>query len=153
MIRNEITKFLSLASLIMPDIIRDDKIVESDITDDYAILYFTFGEKLSIGHVMDSCDSNMELLMLYHAFIEQTPQLQHCCFFPMPKDGESMFKINIVTDSRGFTNGITVTVFDTNAPDIWEQSLKDDIVAHFKNFKFTEVIKDNELLSLFMNIL
>ena len=89
MINNEISKFMSLAPLIVPDLIRNDKVNETDITDDYGILYFTFGEKLPMGIVMDSCDKEMELLMLYHASSEQNSQLQHCCLFPMPKKGMS----------------------------------------------------------------
>lgn len=151
MISNEISKFLALAPLIMPDLIRYDKTTESDITDDYAILYFTFGEKLPISLVMDSCDSDMELLMLYHASSELTPKLQHCCFFPIPKDCEVKFKINIVTDNRGFADGLTATIFDEN--DVWEQALENDIAAHSNGYNFTEVVKDNNLLALFIDIL
>lgn len=148
MIRNEISKFLALAPLIMPDLIRDSA-TESDITDDYAILYFAFNEKLPIGLVMDSCDTDMELLLLYHASHNDSAQTQHCCFFPMPKTGGSMFKINIITDNRGFTDGLSVTIYD--APDIWEEALESDINVHSNGYTFTEVINDNELLSLFMN--
>ena len=71
MINNEISKFMALTPLIVPDLISTDNVSETDITDDYAILYFSFGEKLPIGIVMDSCDKEMELLMLYHASSEQ----------------------------------------------------------------------------------
>lgn len=151
MLRNEISKFMALAPLIMPDLIHNDSATESDVTDDYAILYFSFGEKLPIGLVMDSCDKEMELLMLYHASSEQNQQLQHCCFFPLPKDGICMFKINIVTDNLGFADGLSVTIFD--ATEIWEQALESDIAAHSKGYTLTDAIKSNDLLSLFMKVM
>ena len=149
MIRNEISKFLSLAPLIMPTLIRDTK-AESEITDDYAVLYFSFGERLPIGLVMDSCDADMELLMLYHATSKSNSNLHHCCFFPVPQNLTSMFKINIETDEHGYANGLTVTIYD--APDVWEQALETDLVAHSHNYDFTEAIKVSEILSLFMKL-
>ena len=151
MINNEISKFMALAPLIVPDLISTDNVTETDITDDCAILYFSFGEKLPIGIVMDSCDKEMELLMLYHASSEQNSQLQHCCFFPMPKSGVCMFKINIVTDSHGLTDGLTATIYD--APEILEQALEADLTAHSKGFSLTDAIKAGELLSLFMDVM
>ena len=151
MINNEISKFMSLAPLIVPYLIRNDKANETDITDDYGILYFTFGEKLPMGIVMDSCDKEMELLMLYHASSEQNSQLQHCCLFPMPKKGACLFKINIVTDTHGLTDGLTVTIYD--APEILEQALEADLTAHSKGFALTDAIKAGELLSLFMEVM
>lgn len=153
MIRNEIQKFLALAPLIMPDLIKDDKIEESDIAEKTAILYFSLKEKLPIAIIMDSCDTDMELLMLYHATNNQVPKLQHCCFFPIPSKGDVMFKLNIVSDQRGYADGITITIYDANAHEFMQKSLEDDIAVHSPNFKFTEVIKDNELLSLFQNML
>ena len=44
---------MALAPLIVPDLIRNDNVSETDITEDCAILYFTFGEKLPMGIVMD----------------------------------------------------------------------------------------------------
>lgn len=151
MIQSEISKFMALAPLIMPELIRNDRTTETDITEEYAILYFSFGERLPIGMVMDSCGEDMELIMLYHAASEQNKELQHCCFFPLPKVGGSMFKINIVTDNLGFADGVTVTIYD--GTDIWEQALESDILAHSKGYVMTDAVKGNELLSLFMNLI
>lgn len=151
MIRNEISKFMALAPLIMPKLIKDCK-TEPEITEDYAILYFSFGERLPIGLVMDMCDTEMELLMLHHATSRDNPQIQHCCFFPMPKTGCCKFKINIETDEHGFADGLKVTIFDADATDVWEQSLESDISIHSHGFDFTQAIKESEVLSLFMKL-
>ena len=89
--------------------------------------------------------------MLYHASSEQNSQLQHCCLFPMPKKGACLFKINIVTDTHGLADGLTVTIYD--APEILEQALEADLTAHAKGYVLTDAIKAGELLSLFMEVM
>lgn len=149
MIRNEISKFMALAPLIMPSLIRNSS-AETEISDDSAILYFTLDEKLPIGLVMDSCDTDMELLMLFHATSKENPKLQHCCLFPVPKSNGPMFKINIETDDKGYADNLRVTIFDMS--DIWEEALETDIAAHSHGYNFTQAISQSEVLSLFLKL-
>jgi len=140
---------MALAPLIMPKLIKDCE-AEPEISEDYAILYFSFGERLPIGLVMDMCDAEMELLMLFHATSKDNPQIQHCCFFPTPQAGGHKFKINIETDDHGFADSLKVTIFESS--DFLEQSLESDIRAHNYGYDFTQAIKESEVLSLFMKL-
>ena len=60
MIKEEVTKFMALAPLMLPRLIGSNGPDETDITDDSAILLFSLEEKLPIGLVMDDLDDGTE---------------------------------------------------------------------------------------------
>ena len=103
---------------MLPRLIDSKKCAEPDITEDSAILYFSLEEKFPIGCVMDMLDDDMDLLLLYHGISKTAPNIHHCCFFASPKLGQSMYKVNMVSQPNGFIDGITVTIYDSI--DVWE---------------------------------
>lgn len=102
MITREVNKFMILAPLMLPKLIDCKKCQEPDLTEDSAILYFSLEEPFPIGCVMDMLEDDMDLLLLYHGTKKESPRIHHCCFFASPKTGQSMYKINVTTDSREF---------------------------------------------------
>lgn len=147
MISKEVNKFMALASLILPKLIDSKKCVEPDISEDSAILFFTLEEKFPIGCVMDMLDDDMEMLLLYHGTSKADPKIHHCCFFASPKLGQSMYKVNMVSQTDGFVEGISVTIYDSI--DIWEDELESDLLAHEAAFDFIEAMTAAKLLSVF----
>lgn len=147
MISKEVNKFMALAPLILPKLIDSKKCVEPDISEDSAILFFTLEEKFPIGCVMDMLDDDMEMLLLYHGTSKVDPKIHHCCFFASPKLGQSMYKVNMVTQANGFVEGISVTIYDSI--DIWEDELERDLLAHEAAFDFIEAMTATKLLSVF----
>lgn len=147
MISKEVNKFMALAPLILPKLIDSKKCVEPDISEDSAILFFTLEEKFPIGCVMDMLDDDMEMLLLYHGTSKDDPKNHHCCFFASPRLGQSMYKVNMVSQTNGLVEGISVTIYDSI--DIWEEELESDLLAHEAAFDFIEAMTAAKLLSVF----
>lgn len=147
MISKEVNKFMALAPLILPKLIDSKKCVEPDISEDSAILFFTLEEEFPIGCVMDMLDDDMEMLLLYHGTSKADPKIHHCCFFTSPRLGQSMYKVNMVSQTNGFVEGISVTIYDSI--DIWEDELESDLLAHEVAFDFIEAMTAAKLLSVF----
>lgn len=147
MITKEVNKFMALAPLMLPKLIDSKKCAEPDITEDSAILYFTLEESFPIGCVMDMLDDDMDLLLLYHGTSRTNPKIHHCCFFANPKLGQSMYKVNMVSLTNGFVDGITVTIYDSL--DVWEDELESDLMAHELSFDFIQAMTASKLLSVF----
>lgn len=147
MITKEVNKFMALAPLMLPKLIDCKKCAEPDITEDSAILYFTLEESFPIGCVMDMLDDDMDLLLLYHGTSKTSPKILHCCFFANPKLDQSMYKVNMVSLTNGFVDGITVTIYDSL--DVWEDELESDLMAHERSFDFIQAMTASKLLSVF----
>lgn len=147
MITKEVNKFMVLAPLMLPKLIDSKKCAEPDITEDSAILYFTLEESFPIGYVMDMLDDDMDLLLLYYGTSKSNPKIHHCCFFANPKLGQSMYKVNMVSLTNGFVDGITVTIYDSL--DVWEDELESDLMAHERSFDFIQAMTTSKLLSVF----
>lgn len=147
MITKEVSKFLALAPLILPKLIDKKKCVDPDITDESAILDFSLEEKLPIGLVMDMLDNDMDMLLLYHGTSKADPRIHHCCFFSSPRLGQSMYKINMVTQANEFVDGVTATIYDSI--DVWADELESDLASHEQAFDFIQAMISSELLSIF----
>ena len=89
-------------------------------------------------------------LLLYHGTKKESPRIHHCCFFASPKTGQSMYKINVTTDSREFVKDISVTIFDSI--DVWEDELETDLNTHSGKFDFIVSLSHQELLSIFCKL-
>ena len=146
MITREVNKFMILAPLMLPKLIDCKKCQDPDITEDSAILYFSLEEPFPIGCVMDMLEDDMDLVLLYHGTKKESPRIHHCCFFASPKTGQSMYKINVTTDSKEFVKDISVTIFDSI--DVWEDELETDLNTHTGKFDFIVSLSHQELRSL-----
>ena len=100
MIKEEVTKFMALAPLMLPRLIDGKRCVDPDISEDSAILYFSLEEPFPIGCVMDMLDENIDILMLYHGTSKSDPNLHHCCFFANPQFGKTMYSFNFTTNKN-----------------------------------------------------
>ena len=150
MIKEEVTKFMALAPLMLPKLIGNKGPDEKDITDDSAILYFTLEESLPIGLVMDMLEDDMEMSLLYHGTNKENRKLHHCCFFTSPKAGRNMFKFNMISDNREFVSNLTITIYDSL--DMMEGELESDLAVHAKSFDFIQAMEVSDVLSLFCTL-
>jgi hypothetical protein len=147
MIQNEVTKFMALAPLIMPKLFNVKDCQEVDISEDNAVIHFPFEEKQPLSLIMDELSDEPELLFLFHGTNKLNQKVRHCCYFSKPYKTTCMFKLNLVTDSIGETEGITVTVF--NEVDVMETSLEDDLHVHATSFDFLDAMRRSDVVSLF----
>lgn len=145
MIKDEVTRFMALAPLMLPKLIKNTTAEETDITDDSAILYFKLEEALPISLVMDMLEDDMELSLLYHGTSKDNTKLHHCCFFTA--NGKNMFKFNMVSDNREYVSDLTISIFDSL--DTMEGELESDLTSHAKSFDFIQAMEVSEVLGLF----
>lgn len=150
MIKDNVTKFMALAPLMLPRLIGNKRPDDTDITEDSAVLFFTFEEKMFLGTVMDMLEDDMELALLYHGTSKENPKLHHCCFFSNPQTGRDMYKFNIITDNHELASGMNVTVYDSL--DTMESELESDLQAHESRFDFIQAMTTSELLELYCSL-
>ena len=150
MINDEVTKFMALAPLMLPNLINRPSDDDTEIADEYAILYFPLEERLPIGVIMDTCDRDMELQLLYFGKSQSQPGVQHCSMFTSPVGSNHMFKLNIVSDKSGFVDGITATIY--NSLDEMELGLEEDLKAHAATFDFVQAMTTGDVLALFCKL-
>ena len=149
MIQNEVNTFLALAPLMLPSLITTPSDEDSEISDDTALLYFNFDERLPIGMVSDMCLDGMELIQLYFGSSKTAKGVKHCCMFSRPANNKQMFKMNLASDSLGFVQGLSVTIYDSS--EVMEQGLEEDLIAH-SSYDFENSMTTGDVLSLFCKI-
>ena len=150
MIKEEVTKFRALAPLMLPKLIGDTAPDETDITEEYAILYYTLEEPFPIELVMEMLEDDMELALLYHGTDKTNMKVHPCCFFTSPKSGRNMFKFNLVSDNRGFVGDVTISIYDSL--DTMESELESDLANHTDKFDFIQAMQNWDVLSHFCTL-
>jgi len=148
--KEEVTKFMALAPLMLPKLIGDISPDETDITEDFAILYYTLEEPFPIGLAMEMLEDDMELALLYHGTDKTNKKVHHCCFFTSPKAGRNMFKFNLISDNREFVSDLTISIYDTL--DVMESELESDLSAHEGKFDFIQAMQNWDVLSHFCTL-
>lgn len=143
MIHSEVNRFMALAPLMLPTLINDRK-MESEISEDSAVLIFKLEEPFPIGYVMELLDDDLDLKLLYHAVNINS---HHVCYFANPKDGNLMYKVNFQSLEQDYVHNIIVTIYESL--DVWEEELEVDVKAHQKDFEFIKEMRPQELLSVF----
>ena len=93
--KEQVKRFLALAPLLLPSLIRENKLVGEEITEDVSILHFNLDEELPITYVMDMLEDDMELSLLYYA--RATTQNSQCCYFT-PPSSRDMYKFYAEAD-------------------------------------------------------
>ena len=58
--KEEIKRFMALAPLLLPSLIRENKLVGEEITENVSILHFNLDEELPITYVMDMLEDDRE---------------------------------------------------------------------------------------------
>ena len=150
MIKDNVTKFLALAPLILPRLIGNGRPDDTDINEDSAVLFFTLEEQLHISLVMDMLEDDMELNLLYHGTSKENPRVHHCCFFASPGSSRDMLRFNITSDKHEMVDSITVTIYDSL--DTMEGELESDLKAHTGRFDFIHSLNTSQLLEIFCSL-
>lgn len=145
--KEEIKKFMALAPLMLPKLLTGKMPDDSDVTEDTAVLEFSFDEEWPIGIVMDMIEDDMELVLLYHGTSRENAGKHHCCFFSSPSAGRSMYKLNVATDGKGLASGLTATIY--NDPQEFEDGLEQDLKLHSASFNFIQSMTDVDVIKLF----
>lgn len=142
----QITKFMSLVPLMLPDLINDEIPQDSDIIDGSAILEFNLKEPWNIGLIIDTITDNAKLPLLYHATDKNRSNIHHCCFYS-PLEDDCLYKLNIVTNDHAEVTCIIATIFKDLI--IMEDCMLEDIQRHNVSFDFIQAMTASDVTEQF----
>jgi len=142
----QITKFMSLVPLMLPDLINDEIPQDSDIIEGSAILEFNLKEPWNIGLIIDTITDNAKLPLLYHATDKNRSNIHHCCFYS-PLEDDCLYKLNIVTNDHAEVTCIIATIFKDLI--IMEDCMLEDIQRHNVSFDFIQAMTASDVTEQF----
>ena len=142
----QITKFMSLVPLMLPDLINDEIPQDSDIIEGSAILEFNLKEPWNIGLIIDTITDNANLPLLYHATDNNRSNIHHCCFYS-PLEDDCLYKLNIVTNDHAEVTCIIATIFKDLI--IMEDCMLEDLQRHNVSFDFIQAMTASDVTEQF----
>lgn len=146
--RKEIDNFQALAPLLLPKLVRTDRLEGIEEFEDYAMLTYSLAKPISIQRMMDDMEDEMGLNILYHVrTYENRREGQHCCSYATPTSGQ-MYKFNAQTGRDGQVHTLYVYIF--TSLEIMLECLKDDLLAHEGTGVFQTKMSYPRLISDFM---
>lgn len=147
MIDLQIKKFMTLAPLLLPELIGDSLASRVVRSDDSAMLTFVLErDDWPFDQVVTMLTQDMELVLLYDAVTEGSPSLHHFCAFSAPSSGD-MLRVNVVTSPAGTVACLVVTVY--SSLELMAADLQDDLEAHLSGFVCRDSIPLVSLLTYF----
>lgn len=142
----QISKFMSLVPLMLPDLINDEIPQDSDIIEGSAILEFNLKEPWNIGLIIDTITDNAKLPLLYHATDKNRSNIHHCCFYS-PLEDDCLYKLNIVTNDHAEVTCIIATIFKDLI--IMEDCMLEDLQRHNVSFDFIQAMTASDVTEQF----
>lgn len=142
----QITKFMSLVPIMLPDLINDEIPQDSDIIEGSAILEFNLKEPWNIGLIIDTITDNAKLPLLYHATDKNRSNIHHCCFYS-PLEDDCLYKLNIVTNDHAEVTCIIATIFKDLI--IMEDCMLEDLQRHNVSFDFIQAMTASDVTEQF----
>jgi hypothetical protein len=144
MLKELIEQFKILAPLQMPALIDPALLVDTEYTEDYALLTFNLPKPLPMSEMLDYLDEQMELILMYGLVpTESTLFGQRCCAYSNPTFGH-MFKINAITNDDGMCDAVYVTIY--SSLEYMGYELRNEIKRVSKLGRFTYALSENDIL-------
>lgn len=106
-----IYKFELTMSLMTSGIIDRDKVKESAVYDDKAIVRYGLSKPLSIQEIIDMLDDNDNVVMLYNFIQRKDSQVGRSCSYYSDSRRGPMYRIDFYTERDGKCHNITVIFF------------------------------------------
>lgn len=147
MLQEEISRFKTIVSLLLPELIQNGYADKPTIYEEYAILSYDVQDPVPLDDVMDMLEDNAGLAILYQHVPSDATLFGHSvCAFPNPSLG-LMYKLNAATDDSGCVDRVTVTVFDSLEQ--MHSELMSDLMLHSDRGRFVIHMDEAELYNLF----
>ena len=148
MTQNAIYDFTTLAPTLLPELIDLNRLESADDYDDYALLTFNLANPVTIEHVMDELEDQMELRILYHMITsDATDAGQHCCAYANPTF-DRMYKVNAQTEADGLVHTLYVYLYESI--EVLMEALKDDLHSHSQFGHFVSKLEMSHFIADFM---
>lgn len=146
--KEQIDRFITLASLEMPTLIAEHFFQGAEIYEDYALLTFGLPKAYPMEELIDELEDQMELVLLYHHVpSSDTPFGQQCCAYSNPRFGH-MFKMNVQADDRVECDTLYVTLYDSL--EVMGSELREELLRVLASGKTLYALKEEDLLKDFI---
>ena len=146
--KEQIDRFITLASLEMPALVSQNLFQGAEVCEDYALLTFHLPKVYPIEELIDELEDQMELVLLYHHVpSNDTPFGQRCCAYSNPRFGH-MHKLNAQADDRMECDTLYVTLYDSL--EVMGSELREELARVAKGGKLLYAVKEEELLKDFI---
>ncbi len=143
--KKSVRKFLSLAPLLLPRLICENKLTSDEEWDDVTILQFNLDEPLTITYVMNMLEDDMELSLLYNA--KDSTGNSQCCYFSHPSS-RKMYKFNAESNRIGYVKELSITIYESI--DIMESDLEEELKKGENELDLVYSMSFQELINLFV---
>lgn len=146
--KEQIDRFVTLASLQMPALVSQPLFQGAEIFEDYALLTFHLPKTFWMEELLDELEDQMELVLLYHHVPSaDTPFGHRCCAYSNPRFGH-MYKLNVQADDRVECDTLYVTLYDSL--EVMGSELREELGRVQKGGKLLYAVKEEELLKDFI---
>ena len=148
--KEQIDRFVTLASLQMPALVSQSLFQGAEVYEDYALLTFRLPKVYPIEELIDELEDQMELELLYHHVpSKDTPFGQRCCAYSNPRFGH-MHKLNAQADDRMECDTLHVTLYDSL--EVMGSELREELTRVMKGGKLLYAVTEEELLKDFIGL-
>lgn len=146
--KEQIDRFITLASLEMPALVSQPLFQGAELYEDYALLTFRLSRTYPLEELIDELEDQMGLVLLYH-HVPSADTLfgQRCCAYANPRYGH-MHKLNVQANDRVECDTLYVTLYDSL--DIMASELRDELDRVMNSGKLLYAIKEADLVKDFI---
>lgn len=146
--KEQIDRFITLASLEMPALVSQPLFQGAEVYEDYALLTFRLPRTYPLEELIDELEDQMGLVLLYHHVPSpDTPFGQRCCAYSNPRYGH-MHKLNVLADDRVECDTLYVTLYDSL--EVMASELREELGRAMNGGKLLYAVKEEELLKDFI---
>lgn len=146
--KEQIDRFITLASLEMPALVSQPLFQGAEMYEDYALLTFGLPKTYPIEELIDELEDQVELVLLYHHVPSpDTPFGQRCCAYSNPRFGR-MFKMNSQADDRMECDTLYVTLYDSL--EVMGSELREELSRVKEGGELLYALKEEDVLKDFI---
>lgn len=147
MIEEKIEQFQSVASKILPMMLRNARVGKADVYEEYALLTYQLSREISFDEVKAMFENHHDAEICYITKpCEESCYVASLCAFSLPRR-RCKYKVNALTNSRGGIDSVMITVYQSL--EYMVQDLRYDLESHQDRCSIDYCLGVSKLLSIF----
>lgn len=140
-----VKRFMALAPLLLPRLIRENKIISAEEADNVAVMRFQLDTELPITVVMDMLEDDMELCLLFYGR-RKNLKGGECCFYTAPTK-RNMYRFEANSDTKNCVHELSIYIYDSI--EVMESDLENNLKRGKEELDMVQSIEFDELITQF----